>query len=339
MNNRFVFLFIVILSIPLVCSSEERRILIPEDVSEVLAPLAEKYPNLTLVTFSNREEALKKIGSVDAAVGVRVDAELIRAGKNLNWVQVPSAGVEKYVSIPEILEMDIVLTNFKIYQGPNIADHAMALLLFLTRNMAQFLHDMEDGNWGGDRHLPMIELHDRTMLIIGLGGIGTQLAERAFAHGMRVLAIDTKDIPLQRAVEYVGKPDELNVLLPEADVVVSCVPHTPRTEKMLGAKQFELMKQGVYIINVSRGKVVDTPALVDALNSGKVRGAGLDVTDPEPLPPEHPLRGMRNVIITPHVAALSVARWDRLHWLYKENVERFLEGRPLKNVVDKDRGY
>ena len=142
-----------------------------------------------------------------------------------------------------------------------------------------------------------------------------------------------------RAVEYVGKPDQLNELLSEADVVVNCTPHTPETEKMYGPLQFALMKDGVYFINVSRGAIVDTDALTAALKSGKVRAAGLDVTDPEPLPSDHPLWSMSNVTITPHLATASDRRLERFVEAFRDNIERFMTGLPLRNVVDKNIRY
>ena len=187
--------------------------------------------------------------------------------------------------------------------------------------------------------LPMIELRHKTMLIIGLGGIGSQVAQRAAAFGMRVLGVDPKDIPLSRDVEEVVVPDQLHRVLPEADVVVSCVPHTPASEGMLGPAEFAAMKEGVYVVNVSRGKVIQTGALLAALRSGKVRAAGLDVTDPEPLPAGHPLWKMDNVIITPHVATRSDRSGERLANLIRDNIERFVTGRPLRHVVDKASGY
>jgi phosphoglycerate dehydrogenase-like enzyme len=193
--------------------------------------------------------------------------------------------------------------------------------------------------WERRSRLPLIELRGRTALVIGVGGIGTQVAQRAVAFGMRVLAVDPVDVPLHRDLTYVGKPDELDVILPDADVVFSCVPRTPRTEGMLGKPQFDLMKDGAYVINVSRGAIIDTDALVAALRSGKLAGAGLDVTDPEPLPSDHPLWKMDNVIITPHVAGQSDRIGERWTRLFRDNIVRFVTGQPLRNVVDKQLGY
>ena len=187
--------------------------------------------------------------------------------------------------------------------------------------------------------LRIIELRGKTALVIGLGGIGTQVAERAFAFGMRVLAVDPKDIPYMRAVERTVKPDALNSVLPEADVVFMCAPHTPRSEGMLGRDQFRRMKRGAYFINVSRGRTVQTEALVEALERGQLSGAGLDVTHPEPLPQSHPLWSMKNVVLTPHIATLSDQGWERRVELVEENLRRFAVGLPLYHVVDKEKGY
>jgi phosphoglycerate dehydrogenase-like enzyme len=186
--------------------------------------------------------------------------------------------------------------------------------------------------------LPLIELQGKTALIVGFGGIGHQVAERAAAFGMKVLAIDVADVPPTREVEYVGQPEDLDRLLPEVDVLFLTVPFTPATKGMIGAKQFELMKKGSYIINVAGG-VVDTAALTAALQSGKLAAAGLDVVDPEPLPSDHPLWSMQNVTISPHAAGQMDGLKARQIELYRDNIERWLAGKPMRNLVDKKKGF
>jgi phosphoglycerate dehydrogenase-like enzyme len=322
-----------------IAAEETIRILVPSYFAGELADVGKGYPGLEIVIAAPDEVSTKIIGC-DAAVGVwhRLSESLLPGIDNLRWIQSASAGVEGFLRFAEIANSDVVLTNAKIIQGPEIADHAMALLLNLTRDIKGFNERM-GSEWKRESRLPMIELRGKTMLVIGLGGIGTQVTERAAAFGMRVLAIDPKDIPYTRNVEYVGKPDELDALIPQADVVVSCVPRTPDSEGMLGPRQFELMKNGVYVINVSRGAIVDTDALLAALRSGRVAGAGLDVTHPEPLPLDHPLWKMPNVTITPHVAGQSDGVGPRRIELFRDNIERFMQGLPLRNVVDKGKGY
>jgi phosphoglycerate dehydrogenase-like enzyme len=332
----------LLLTVGVICAAdaEEIRILVPSPFLAGLSDLSEHYPDVTFVAITSLDEVAANVTGCDAAVGVwSAHAPALATGVgNLRWIQSASAGVEGFLRVPEIASSDVVLTNGKIIQGPEIADHAIALLLNLTRDIKGFNEQMETG-WRRSSRLPMIELRGRTMLVIGLGGIGTQVAERAAAFGMRVVATDPKDIPYINAVDYVGKPDELDALIPQADVIVSCVPRTPVTEKLLGPAQFELMKEGVYVINVSRGAIIDTDALVAALESGRVAAAGLDVTDPEPLPADHPLWRMPNVTITPHVAGASDRITQRRVELFRDNIERFVKGLPLRNVVDKAAGF
>lgn len=316
-----------------------QTVLAPDWLKNDAAALAKEHPTLKFEFYTDGGDAVAKAAEAEAFIGTP-ELAVLEAGKKLRWVHVYSAGIEKYIGLPGIKDGRIAVTNLKIHQGPEIADHAFALLLSLTRNMAASHRAQADGAWGrNDAKLPMIELRGRTLMVVGYGGIGTQVAERAKAFGMKVIAIDPKDLPISQTIDRSGRPDELDELLPEADVVVSCVPHTPQTDKMFGTAQFAAMKGGAYFINVSRGKVVDTAALEDALRSKKLAGAGLDVVDPEPLPAEHPLWKMANVVITPHVAGVSDARTQRQNELIRENLGRFARGLALKNRADPAKGY
>lgn len=330
----------VILYSLLHCAVSAQSVLAPEWMKQDAASLSKQHPTLKFDFYRNLGDAAEKAKDAEAFIGTP-DEAVMKAGEKLRWVHIYSAGIEKYTHLPRFKDGKITITNLKIYQGPEIADHAFALLLHLTRNMAEYQQAQEEGTWpkSGPTVMPLTELRGRTMLVIGFGGIGTQVAERARAFGMKVIAIDEKDIPLTQTLEYCGRPDELNELLPKADVVVNCVPHTPASEHMIGSTQFAAMKDGTYFINVSRGKVVDTAALVKALESKKLAGAGLDVVDPEPLPADSPLRKMKNVIITPHIAGVSGDRPTRQNELIRDNLGRFARGLPLKNATDPARGY
>jgi len=174
---------------------------------------------------------------------------------------------------------------------------------------------------------------------VGLGGIGTEVARRAHALGMRVVATRRSSRSGPDFVDYVGLSDELGDLVAEADVVVTALPLTPETTRMFDAEFFAAMKPTAYFINVGRGKSVVTDDLMAALESGELAGAGLDVTDPEPLPTDHPLWRLPNVIITPHVAASSVQAVERLQAVVRENLRRYVAGEPMLSVVDVGRGY
>jgi phosphoglycerate dehydrogenase-like enzyme len=281
------------------------------------------------------ESVLAVIATADGFVGAPTP-EIIRAGKHLRWVQTQSGGVDAFL-FPELRDGPIVLTNAKIVKGPAMADHAMGLLLLLTRQLWRAVEARAPEAWSTDSYEP-IELIGKTALIVGLGGAGTQVAERAFASGMRVIATDPKDIPITRAVERVEPPERLAELLPLADVIFLTAPLTDRTRALLGEREFRLMKRGVYLINVARGDLVDTPALVRALEDDRIAGAGLDVVSPWPSR-RHPLWRMKNVIITPHLAGRSDRGPEHRSRLIMENAERFARGLPLRNVVDKQLGY
>ncbi len=310
------------------------KVLIPQWESERIEDLKKAVPEVELIVAKN---SLEQIRDVDAAFGF-IDAAHLRAGKKLRWVQQGSAGVEGLVAIPELAERDIVLTNMQRTFAPEIADQAIAYLLAFTRGLTHFIRKPPEDAW---RHPPEIvfeELQGKTMLVIALGGIGSEIARRAFGFGMRVLATDPKVIERPLFVEELHRPDAFHWLLPRADVVASAVPLTPLSRRMIGAREFGMMKRGTILINVSRGGVIDTGALVAAMDRGPVAAAGLDVTDPEPLPAGHPL-WKRNVIITPHTAGQSLGGQRRAHALFRENLRRFAAGELLLNIVDKKAGY
>jgi phosphoglycerate dehydrogenase-like enzyme len=282
---------------------------------------------------------MQELADADGVVG-GLTREQFLAAKKLKWMQITSAGVEQYLSVPEIKNSQVTMTNMKIVQGVEIADHALALLLALTRRLDVAMKDRESQTW---RTLadygPPLEMRDKTAVVIGVGGIGTQIAIRAKAFGMTVIGVDPKDIPYAPYLDRTTWPDRLDSVLPEADVVFISAPHTPETEKMIKAQQFAKMKKGVIFIAVSRGKIYDIDALVAALKSGHVAAAGVDVVDPEPLPKGHPLWTAGRVIITPHIAGRSDGEGPRYFDIYKDNLIRFAKGEPLRHTVDKQKGY
>lgn len=295
-------------------------------------------PSLNLV-FPTRDNLLKELADADAVIG-GLNREQFLAAPKLKWMQITSAGVENYLTILEIKHSQVTMTNMKIVQGVEIADHALALLLALTRRLDVAIRDRETETWRTlANYGPPLELQGKTAVIIGVGGIGMQIAVRAKAFGLTVIGVDPKDIPYAPHLDRTVWPDRLDTVLPEADVVFVSAPHTPETDKMIGAAQFAQMKKGVLFIAVSRGKLYDNNALVGALQSGQVGAAGLDVTETEPLPKGHPLWKTGRVIITPHIAGRSDGEGARYFELYKDNLIRFARGEPLRHTVDKAKGY
>jgi phosphoglycerate dehydrogenase-like enzyme len=216
-----------------------------------------------------------------------------------------------------------------------------AMLLALTRDLPVHLAGRAEGAWNreGSGVLRPVVLQGRTLLVVGLGSIGTEIARRGQGFGMHVIATRRTDAPSPSFVEHVGKPEELLALLPRADVVAIALPLTDETKGLFGPEAFAAMKPSSYLVNIGRGRIVDTDALLASLESGHLAGACLDVTDPEPLPSGHPLWSFPNVVITPHVSSEGEIT-DERHWeLMRENLRRFDAGEPLLNVVDKRAGY
>ena len=332
------FVALAVLSVSL-CGAQSLKILVAGQNPETIADWQKASSKVKLVQVT-KETAMREIADADAYIG-NISPELVRAGKKLRWVQTLSAGVEQVLhksGSDDLAKSDIVLTNNQIVQGPEIADHAMAMLLSLTRFIPTYMERQADENWQG-RPYTLLELNGKNALVIGMGGIGLQIAIRAWAHGMNVVGVDPEDIAYLPYVERIVKPDRLDSVIGDADVIFMAAPHTPMSHKMIGAGQFDAMKEGSYFIAVSRGGTYDLGSLVKALDSKKLAGAGVDVTDPEPLPKGHALWKMKNVIITPHIAGRSDMDRDRMLGIVKSNIERFADGLRLHNVVDKQKGY
>jgi phosphoglycerate dehydrogenase-like enzyme len=284
------------------------------------------------------------------------------AAKQLRWIQVRSAGVEEYVIWPELVESPVVLTNMQRIYSPGISETAIGLILTLAHGLNKyalqtsqqkwgsvdeaFMKAMSERRFGNGRDKPwnltdsLREISGFTMGVVGLGGIGTDTAYRAhYGFGMKILAVDPKPLPKPAFVEELHDVGWLPKMVPQVDVLVCAAPHTKESVGMLNESVFRAMKPTAYFINLSRGTLVDTPALVRALKEGWIAGAGLDVTEPEPLPPGHPLWTAGNVIITSHTSGHSDVSIQRARDLFCENVRRYVNGLPLLHVVDKQRGY
>ena len=309
------------------------------DVLRGIAPEATVVGVPGLRNYSAMEEAVE---GADVLIGL-CTPEIIARGKSLKFIQLLNAGADSCTTIPAVAQRGILVTNLQRIQGPHMAEHAIALTLALARALPQYGVEQAGGAWTRGfrerREEQLVELEGKTLLVVGLGGIGTEVARRAHGLGMRVIATRNSRREGPDFVEYVGLADEYLALAARADVVVNATPLTSETRGMFDARFFDALKRGAFFINIGRGESVVTEALVAALETGKVGGAGLDVTDPEPLPPGHPLWGMRNVIITPHIATSSDVRSDRTLTLVVENLRRYMRGDALLSVVDLTLGY
>jgi len=317
-----------------------QKILVWNPDPQVVPALQEAAPGAKLLLAKDAAEAISLAKDADAVVGL-CTAELLAAGPGIRWIQTYSAGVERCVSIPALRERGILLTNMQRVAGPVMAEHVLAMMLALVRGLHFYIPEHVAGRWTRDLPPPgrMTTLEGKTVLVVGLGGIGLEVAKRAHALGMRVVATRASGREGPEFVSYVGLPDELHKLAAGADFVVNTTPLTSATTGLFDAKFFAAVKRGALFVNVGRGRSVVQADLVAALRDGRLAGAGLDVTDPEPLPADSPLWQMPNVILTPHVSANSDVD-DRVRLaVATENLRRYVAGEKMLSVVDVAKGY
>lgn len=311
------------------------KLIVISGVGGIEKPLQDAFPDIEFIA-DRSPTAASRIDDADAVIG-QCSRDLL-VGKSIRWVQTLSAGVESCVSIPAIATGKIVLTNAQRLGGPVMAEHVIGMMLALTRGLDVSLAAQRERSWNRSSR-PRIAVAGKTMLVVGLGGIGVEVAKQAHALGMRVIATRNSSRDRPDFVAYVGLADELSKLAAEADVVVNTAPLTPQTTGIFNAALFSKLKPTSYFINVARGGSVVTDDLTAALNQRTIAGAALDVTDPEPLPPNNPLWSAPNLIITPHVSNDSDFGIESRLELVKENVRRYLAGDKLLSVVDSSRGY
>ncbi|NNK32778.1 MAG: D-2-hydroxyacid dehydrogenase [Xanthomonadales bacterium] len=318
-----------------------RKVVVRVDRPDRLAGFQAVAPGVEIVAVSTVDEAAGAAEDAQALIGF-CNEEILAAGRELHWIQVYSSGVDRCVGNPGLHRGDKILTNGQRIASPALAEHAIALMMALVRGLDVYHRNQLAGEWKRDAGLAredFMELEGRTVLVVGLGGIGTQVARRAHGLGMRVVATRGSRREGPEYVDYVGLADEVNGLARQADVVINTAPLTDRTRGMFDAAFFEAMKDSAYFVSVGRGASTVTGDLVAALEEGRIAGAGLDVTDPEPLPEGHALWQMPRVIISPHTAGRSDKGRERLFLLVQENLRRYVAGEPLLSVVDIERGY
>jgi phosphoglycerate dehydrogenase-like enzyme len=287
------------------------------------------------IIAQSEADVLGVIGDADAYFG-RMTPEILEAAKKLRWVQATSAGLDGYY-FDELRESDLAVTNIRGIYSDVIADHVFSMVMAFARGLHYYVRNQSRGKW--EKGAPVIHLAGTTLGVVGLGGIGLAVAERGPTFGMRVLGMDPAPKGKPDFIERIYSPDELSAIVGESDFVVICVPHTAETEGLFDADMFGAMKNTGILINIGRGKVVQLQALTEALQSGQIGGAGLDVYEEEPLSEGHALWAMENVILTPHVAGISPEIDKRRKALIVENVRRFCAGESLLNVVDNKKGY
>ncbi|MBZ9603077.1 D-2-hydroxyacid dehydrogenase [Phyllobacterium chamaecytisi] len=297
--------------------------------------LGERFPQVRAIAAPDPERLERHIADADVLLGFRFPVDVFDQAKKLRWFQCSGAGVDALLPIRDRAD-HITVTNARGLHGDIITDFVMAGVTMLHWDFPQFLRDQAERKWNARDVAP---LADRTLGIVGLGSIGTTIARRAKSAGMTVIG-SKRDISVPvDGVDRLFAFDALDDLLPLCDFVVLALPATAETVGLIGATEIARMRRDAFLINIARGNVVVEADLIKALQAGAIAGALLDVFEREPLPQDSPLWGMSNVILTPHAAGNATNYRQWLFSLFVENIERFLNGQALKNLVDLRRGY
>ena len=311
------------------------KIVLCPPVSEALCEQVRRTAPGAEVAMAAMDEAHSVVGDADVIFGMYSE-EIIRAARRVKWIQTTSAGMDMLLDIPGVREGRFRLSNASGLHALQVAEHAWALTSALFRGLQQSIRNQLSHEWKG---VPIRDLYGATAGIVGFGGIGRRYARLARGFEMRILALDVQQSERPNYVEALWGTDRLEDVLSASDVVFIACPYTPQTERLIDERAFRLMKNSAFLINTARGPIVDEAALADALESGEIAGAGLDVFETEPLPETSPLWELENVIITTHSAGASNFRPQRTVDFFCENLRRFMAGVPLLNETDRNVGY
>lgn len=267
-----------------------------------------------------------------------VPAAMLHGSPALEWLQTNSAGVEAYIQ-PGVLAGDTLLTNATGAYGLAIAEHMLGMLLELFKKLELYRDAQKSGAWQSQGAVKAV--YGSTVLVLGMGDIGGEFAARCKALGAKVIGVRRSPRPCPEYADEVHLLEDLDSLLPQADVVAITLPGTDATRGLMSRERLAKMKEGAVLLNVGRGFIVDTEALCDALERGHLSGAGVDVTDPEPLPPTHRLWNIPTAVVTPHISGFYHLRetHERIVGIFLENLWHFQAGEPLRNLVDFATGY
>ena len=310
--------------------------------AESVDSLRKRFPLIHFVHATHPEQRANGLVDCDAAYTWILTAQELAQAAKFRWVHTSAVAVET-LCLPELFARSIAVSNTRGVQAIPIAEHVMAVALALAKQMPFVLDNQRQARWAQnefvDERLPWL-LHGRTLGLVGVGTIGSEVARRAASFGMRVIALRRR--PAYGVIGHVDRVygiGDLADFLGQCHVLVIAAPLTPETEGLMGQSQFAQLPKGAVVINVGRAKIIDTAALIDALTSGHLRGASLDVFPQEPLPPDHPLWHTPNLIVTPHTSGFRQGHWDEVVQLYGDNIERWLKGEPLKYRIEPELGY
>lgn len=303
--------------------------------------LRREFPDIEVVRRDGFQGIEADLPDTDVMMNWSITAGQLAAAKKLRWIHSPAAAVHRLM-IPELIQSDVAITSARALHGPVVAEHVIALVLALAKRLPSAMRLQQRKQWGQEElwkeQPPPREISGATLGLVGVGSIGSEVAKRASALGMGVIAVRSRQVETPQ-IERTYGPAEIETMLSDADYVVLAAPVTPQTVGLINEQRLAAMKRDGYLINVGRGALIDEPALIAALRQRRIAGAALDVFEQEPLAADSPLWALENVLITPHSAALTDKLWERHFEFLATNLRRFREGKSLLGLVDKSRGY
>jgi phosphoglycerate dehydrogenase-like enzyme len=332
-------------------AKERKLILVTVNIPDTLmGGLTKEFPQYEFRRTASKDEAVSVAKDADIVVALSPSAEIISSAKKCKWLQVLTAGVEDYLAIGAVKNnQDLLLTNASGIHGIQISEHVFAMILALTRGIKTAILNQQNKTWVGLERMikppSMMELCDKTLVIAGLGNIGLETARKGKAFGMRAIGVKRdpwkrpKDPQYSNYVDEIHGMQDLAKIVSEGDFIVNTLPLTEETEAIFDSAIFSSTKNGAIFVNVGRGKTVVEKDLIEALKSGKLAGAGLDVFEEEPLPKDSVLWEMENVVVSPHISGWSAHYFERALDLFKQNLRRYTDGESLINLVDRKAGY
>jgi phosphoglycerate dehydrogenase-like enzyme len=293
--------------------------------------LLPKFPEVSIHSAQKEEEIGDFIEKADILLVIRISNEAIKKASKLKWIQALTTGVDYIINLPS-LKKEVIVTSTRGMHGPQVSEMAFLLMLALNRKFPEVIRNQDKAVW---ERWPGRLLWKKKVAILGVGVIGEEIARKCKAFGMEVFGIDIVKRKVESVDIFCGPEDIIHVTR-EVDYLIIVAPFTPQTEKMVDSKVLSAMKPTAFLLNLGRGEIVDEGALINVLKSGKIAGAGLDTYCQEPLPKDHPFWGMKNVIVSPHVAGMSDIYVEQAVSIFEENLRRFLKGerRNLINLVE-----
>ena len=303
------------------------------------ARLAATLPQLEVVVAEDRAQAERAIATAESAFGT-IPPVLLRQARRHRGLQAPQAAPPAGYYYPELIAHPVAITNFREIYNDHIGAHVMAFVLAFARGLQRYIPQQLRREWEKPaQNEGVVHLPEATALVVGVGGIGSEIARLAASFGIRVIGVDERRRDTPPGVAELHRADELDALLPQADFVILTVPHTPETEGFMNRARFQQMKKTAFFINIGRGLTTRLDDLAAAIESGEIAGAGLDVFEQEPLPADHKLWTLPGVLLTPHTAGYGPYLDERRYEVILDNCRRFLAGRELRNLVDKSRWF